>query len=389
MDDLVFSRRKLLLGGVAAAAVSPFGLRAAGRGTRLDSPAVQVEDPLTGRAMERLTALALRMRLPHRSERFLDDRSNSLYVVGDADGVLHAYQYDLRRERLTQATDEPGLLADSVTLDSRGRTLLYLQHDRLSADGKTLQQMETGWRATGSLTVSEDGFLAAWIEMREGDERADPAEQFARHPRCRLRVAPIAGGAAKTLVEEDDWLSNARFRPGGREILYAHEGPWGEVAARMQLVSASGGAARSLHERIGEEQIGAEQWSSDGSRIWFVHFPSDNLRSATIRTVTADGGKEATVSPCSAFGWFYVNHDASAMVGASKRPSGPNVYVLFPTLQREITLCEHGWQGTDAPGAVAPGPILSRNSQWVYFSSEREGAPAVYRMKIEDLVSET
>src|SRR5690606_23364529 len=176
-----------------------------------------------------------------------------------------------------------------------------------------------------------------------------------------------ASGAATTLVEEDDWLSTPRFRPNGREILYAHEGPWGEVAGRMQLVSAEGGSARSLRERIGAEQIGSEQWSADGSRIWFVHLPDDSYRKATVRTIGLDGA-ETTVSPCSAFGWFQVNRDGGAIVGASRRPSGPNIYVLFPRLQREITLCEHGWTGKAYPvagtdrmdqEAGAPGPILS------------------------------
>jgi len=393
VEHRAFSRRRLLAVGLAAGV----SLRAVGRGTRTDSPPVALEDPLTGRKMERLTDPALGLRLPHHSERILDDRSNTLYMAGGAAGEFHLYEYDLRRERLTQVSEGSGLLSHSATLDSRGRTLYYIQGNQLLRDGKTLQEIPSGWMATGALTISDDGALAAWIEMREGDERADAVEQFARHPRCRLQLAPTNGGAVKTLAEEDNWLSTPRFRPGGGEILYAHEGPWGEVAGRLQLISATGGSARSLRERQGDEQIGGEQWSADGSRIWFVHFPNDTLRGATARTIDVEGA-ERTISPCSAFGWFQVNSDASAMVGASKRPSGPNIYVLFPQLQREITLCEHGWSGKGDPvagsahidpEAATPGPILSRNSQWVYFTSAREGAPAVYRMKIEDLVSET
>lgn len=393
MEQRSLSRRRLLLGGLSVA----MSAGAVGRGTRTDSPAVELEDPLTGRAMERLTDPVLSLHLPHRAERILDDRGNTLYMAGGAEGELNLYAYDLRRERLTQVSEGPGLLSHSATVDSRGRTLYYIQGDRLLRDGKTLQEIPAGWISTGALTISEDGDLAAWVEMREGEARQDPDEQFARHPRCRLQIAPIGGGPAKTLAEEDNWLSMPRFRPGGREILYAHEGPWGEVPGRLQMISADGGSARSLRERQGEEHIGAEQWSADGSRIWFVHFPNDTLRGATVRTIDVQG-RETTISPCSAFGWFQVNNDASAIVGASKRLSGPNIYVLFPKLKREITLCEHGWSGKPSPvagsapiypEAATPGPILSRNSQWIYFSSAREGSPAVYRMKIEDLVSET
>ncbi|MBI1355663.1 MAG: hypothetical protein GC160_15095 [Acidobacteria bacterium] len=392
-----FSRRRWLLGGLASAS----SLFAIGRGARVDAPAVEFPDPLTERKMERLTDPAHLFRLPHRSERFLADHNDALYLAGELDGSRQVFEYDLKRQRLVQLSEGPGLLSDSITLDHRNRNLFYLQGDRLVEGGRgdrTVQTIAAGWRATGALTLSDDGALAAWIEMREGDEHDDPAQQFARHPRCRLQAAALSGGAARTLVEEDHWLDMPRFRPGSHEILYAREGPWGEVAGRLQLISADGGASRSLRERIGEEQIGAEQWSSDGERIWFVHFPDKGYRGATIRTLDAAGANETTVSPCSAFGWFHVNHDASAIVGASRRPSGPNIYVLFPKLQREITLCEHGASGkphpiagTDRmdPQASAPAPVLSHDSQWVYFSSDREGKPAVYRMKVEDLVSET
>ena len=396
MADHAFSRRRWLLSGLVGAS----SLYAVGRGTRVDAPVVEFPDPLTERKMERLTDPAHLFRLPHRSERFLSDRNDTLYLAGELDGTRQVFEYDLRRHRLTQISEGPGLLSDSITLDHRNRSLFYMQGNRLIEGGrgdKTIQEIPAGWRATGALTLSDDGALAAWIEMREGDERDDPSEQFVHHPRCRLQVAPLIGGVARTLVEEDNWLDMPRFRPRSHEILYVHEGPWGEVAGRLQIVSADG-TARSLRERIGEERIGAEQWSADGERIWFVHFPDAGLRGATIRTLDAAGKEETTVAPCSAFGWFHVNRDASALVGASKRPSGPNIYVLFPKLKREITLCEHGASGKpypiagtermDAHAAVA-APILSRDSQWAYFSSDREGRPAVYRMRLEDLVSET
>jgi hypothetical protein len=72
--------------------------------------------------------------------------------------------------------------------------------------------------------------------------------------------------------------------------------------------------------------------------------------------------------------------------------------VLFPSLDREITLCEHRASGKPYPIAgtdamdyscAAPETAFSRDSQWVYFTSDREGQPAVYRMNVEDLVEST
>ena len=92
------------------------------------------------------------------------------------------------------------------------------------------------------------------------------------------------------------------------------------------------------------------------------------------------------------------NVDGSAFIGASRRPSGPNIYVLFPSLDREITLCEHGASGRAYPvaGSAAmdyecalPETAFSGDSRWVYFVSDRDGKPALYQMDVEDLVEAT
>ena len=86
------------------------------------------------------------------------------------------------------------------------------------------------------------------------------------------------------------------------------------------------------------------------------------------------------------------------IVGASRRPSGPNLYVLFPRMRREITLGEHAsslrsypvaGSGRIDPLAAAPDPALSPDSTWLYFVSDREGLPALYGMPVDDLVEAT
>jgi oligogalacturonide lyase len=379
-------------------------LGANSKGTRLEMPEVEIEDPLTGRQMFRLTDPDVLFHLPHFHHHFLSRKNELILLGGELDGTRQIFEYDLGRGRVTQLTEGPGVDSYSATLDSRERTLFFVQGASLVEAGargrgqRTVYTAEEGWRLTGHLGVTGDSNYAALIEMREEDHRDDPREQFEKGPLCRLRVVDVAGKTApRTVVEEQRWLAWPQFQPGGLDILYAHEGPWGEIEDRLRLISFDGKSGKALRPRTGEEEVGQEQWASDGSRVYFVHFPDNTGRRATVRAVDPASGAEETVSPCSAFGWMQVNPDASAFVGSSRRPSGPNVYVLFTKLKREITLCEHSSSrkpyplpggGTD-PYAAHPAPVLSHDSQWVYFTTDREGKPAIYRMKLEDLVSET
>ena len=52
--------------------------------------------------------------------------------------------------------------------------------------------------------------------------------------------------------------------------------------------------------------------------------------------------------------------------------------------RRELTLCEH--RSSD-PYSVAP--VFSPNSQRVYFQSDKDGKPAIYRVQVEKFVEET
>ena len=395
------SRRTLL----AVGAVFARPLFGAGRGTRIPSPEIELEDSLTGRKMSRLTNNEVLSHLPAYYNRALSKRGNFLLIASEVSGSRQIHRCDLGRDRLTQLTVGPDVHPYSPTLAPRDRTFFYLQGDevreasaRAGADRK-LYQCEEGWTLTGDLGLSTDGRYAAVIEMAAGDRVDDIEAQFEKRPNCRLRVVETERvGSSWVAVEEQHWLSHPRFRPGRSDILYDHEGPWGKVDGRLRLTSLRGESKKELTPRTGDEQVGHGYWGADGREVFYVSFPNESLRGATIQAVLPESGESRTVSPCSAFGWMTGNQDGSTIVGASKRPSGPNIYVLFVKLQREITLSEHGSSGkaypiagTDRmdPYAANPVPIFSENSQWVYFTSDREGMPAVYRMKLEDLVEQT
>ena len=248
---------------------------------------------------------------------------------------------------------------------------------------REIWQVESGWVGTGDLGISIDGRYAAVVEMRAADRVSDAAQQFERKPLCRIRVVETFKGNSWIAVEEKAWLARPQIRPKRDQILYCHEGPEERLAARLWLVNLDGKQKQSVRPRQGEEELGPEYWTGDGKLIGYAHYPDHAVRKATVRTFNPDTREEQVLSPCTQFWHLRGNADNSAIAGASRSKAGPNVYVLFPLIQREITVCEH------TSTALAPRLAFSPDSQWIYFSSDRGGVAAVYRAAVGDLVEKT
>jgi oligogalacturonide lyase len=363
----------------------------------------EIVDELTGRSLSRLTDPDALFHLPHFHHRFLSKNNRFVILGGEADGTRQIHYYDLRRNRSTQLTQGDGTFSYSATFDEAEDQLYFLQGDalkRISLKGRGEHAMfrcPSGWRFTGHMSVSTGARAAALVEMREDDFRNDPAEQFTVRPQCRIRMVDLPTGKDEVAVTERAWMVHPQFRPDRQELLYAHEGPSPLVEDRLRWIGAGGKDGTPIRsEKGGRMERG--YWSFDGAEVRIVHYPGESLRGATIRGVVPGTGAERQIARCSAFGWMRENVDGSAFVGASRRPSGPNVYVLFPRLDREITLCEHGASSRPYPVAgtadmdyecAHPETVFSADSQWVYFVSDRDGNPALYRMDVEDLVEAT
>lgn len=392
-----------------AATSSAGSLSATGRGTRFAAPREEFRDALTEREIHRLTDLAVLHHLPGRNHRFIARDNSFLLLAAEHGGARHLHRLDLKRRRMTQLTEGAGVHPYAAHLRNNDRGFYFLQgRQLLQADlgggsRRTLYECPAGWILTGDMDISRSERYAALVEMRESDWRPDSETQFDSEPVCRVQVAEIhrqsqSRGQSRTAAEERRWLSSPRFRPWRAQVLYAREGPWQRVRRRLHVVGLDGSGKQSVRPTRGRERLEGAYWLADGSRLRYVHFPDGDAWSADIRSLVPETRAEVSESPCSAYGWFRENSDGSAIVGASRRPSGPNLYVLFPRMRREITLCEHAASlkpypvaGTHRmdPHAAAPMPALSEDSSWLYFATDREGMPALYAMPIDDLVEGT
>ena len=380
----------------------------AGRGDRIPAPRTPFDDPLTERKMFRLTNPAVLHHLPQYQHRFIAHNNSFLLLAAEHTGTRQLYRLELKRDRLVQLTDGPGVHPYAAHLQPNDRGLFFLQGKALhqaNIDGgnlKTLYTCPDEWMFPGEIAISSNNRHAALIEMKESDWQSSPRLLFESRPLCRVRVIDLSSQSSRihnwVATEERRWLSTVLFRPGRSQLLYIREGPSNRVRNRLQLINLDGSEKASVRPTQAKERIMQERWSTDGSRLRYINYPDVRRWSANICNLVPETRQESIETPCSAFGWFRENSDSSAIVGASRRPSGPNMYVLFPKMQREITLCEHQSSfksfpvaGTDRmdPLAAVPSPALSPDSEWLYFVTDREGLPTLYAMPLDDLIEST
>jgi oligogalacturonide lyase len=71
-------------------------------------------------------------------------------------------------------------------------------------------------------------------------------------------------------------------------------------------------------------------------------------------------------------------------VGASQNRAAPYILILLRLTRRELSLCEHR-----ASNPAMAAPIFSADSQQIFFESDRDGKPAIYKVHVSQLVEET
>ncbi len=373
---------------------------AAGRGQQFPSEIKRYPDPLTEREVWRLTGLARPHHLPYGYQQFIAHNNSFLMLAGvRAEGEApQVLRLDLPSGRLTQLSQGAGVAPYSICLAPDEKSFFYLQQGVLkqmvlrTLKEREIYRAEDDWWATGDLGISVDGRYASLIEMRNADRVEDKGSddwmrlQFERKPLCRVRVVETLKGKSWIVAEDKAWLARPQIRPRRDQVLYCHKGPWDRLTTRLWLVNLDGKQKYNVRPRQEGEELGPEYWTGDGKLLGYAHYWDGGRHKATVRAFNPDTRQEQVLSPCTQFWHLRGNRDNSAVVGASRSKAGPNIYVLFPLTQRELTVCEHASSGKR--GATTR-PVFSADSQWVYFGSDRDGTPALYRVAVSDLVEKT
>ena len=337
------------------------------KGAVLPSAWHRYSDPATEFEVLRLTNPAHSCGLPAYYNRALDRRGGFLlYASGDT-GSPQVCRMDLHSGESRRLTEAAHLDSSSIAMLPDERSVCYF--DGLALHHMTLGNLRTrevyevaeGWERCSGASVGEEGTTLLG-ESRDGASR--------------LRVVGLQKGGTRTVAEAPFILSHPQARPKRAQILYrqADEALW--------LVNSDGTQNRKLSLAGG--RIGPARWSPDGRTVLYLIFPDDPTQLHAIRECSPDQNTDRLVARTSQFAHFGCNTNTSVFVGASQNRTAPYILILLRLTRRELSLCEHR---ASNPAMVAP--IFSADSQQIFFESDRDGQPAIYRIHVAKLVEET
>jgi oligogalacturonide lyase len=362
------ARRALLLGLSGVLPATNILRAQSGKGTNLSLKPLHFLDPATEFDLYRLTDPAKTSVLPAPNLHCISRRGRFLVHGSDHSGATQAWRLDWHTGEARQLTAAVQLDASTIAMTNDDHTLFFF-------DGPSLRRMtmpglrereaahvDAGWQRAPGFSVALDGSAAAWVEKRENQSR--------------LRVLRSANGAAETLVEAGGILSDPQLRPGHTQISYR---AGNEV--RLADLNSPGSHAIQLAP---DASVGQVLWSPAGQTLLYLSTPADPKQLTALREYSPDDATDKLVAKTSQFASFGINADASVFVGASRSLASPYVLLLLRVARRELTLCEHR-----SSNPVSVAPVFSPDSQNIFFTSDRNGKPALYRLHVEKFVEET
>jgi oligogalacturonide lyase len=356
-----WTRRAFLVSGLASWA------SAEQKGALLPSAWHRYSDPATEFEVLRLTDPAHSSWLPAYYNRTLARRGAFLLYASDDTGSAQAYRMDLHSGESRRLTEAAKLDASSLAMLPDERGFCYW-------DGPALHQI-----ALGNLRAHQVYEIADGWERCPGSSVADDGTAIVgegRNGTSRLLVVGLQKGGARTVTEAPFILSHPQARPKRAQILYrqADEALW--------LVNLDGTQNRKLP--LADGRVGPARWSPDGRTILYLNFPDDPTQLHAIRECFPDQGSDKLVARTSQFAHFGCNTNTSVFVGASQNRAAPYILILLRLTRRELSLCEHR-----ASNPSMAAPIFSADSQQIFFESDRDGKPAIYKIHVSQLVEET
>ena len=329
--------------------------------------AFRYADPSTEFPVVRFTDPQFSSFLPHDSNRFISRKNNFLVYGADLTGHMEAYRMDLKTGAARQLTESHDLDPRSLFLSADERTLHYLDGGSLqsltlsNSHGREVYRIADGYAAGQGFSVSEDGLYAALVEKKGSH--------------YRLRLIRMADGNTITLAEAEEEIADPIPRPRRASVLYRRGGSaW----------LANYDAQQNYRLRLAEGETAKCLWSPDGRDVVYLNIPTDSHKLRNLREYTPDTNEDKAIAETTQYACFERNADGSVFVGASGSKASPHVLLLVRAVKREFTLCEH-----HASDARMVRPVFAPNSQHIYFTSDRDGKPAIYGMAIEKLVTET
>lgn len=328
-------------------------------------------------------------------------RDGSKLIFGGAfEGHWNYYLLDLNAQHATQLTDGEGDNTFGGFLSADDRSLWYVKNNRQlrrvdldSLEEHVIYEVDDAWVAYGTWVANSDCTQLVGIEIKKSDWR--PLTDWGKfrdfyftQPECRLINIDLQTGEQRTILQEKRWLGHPIYRPfDDNTVAFCHEGPRDAIDARMWLINADGSNLRKVRQHQPGESFTHEFWVPNGSALYYVAHQENAPQRYLYRAdpTTLENTLLMAIPPCS---HLMSNHDGSLVVGDGAPHNGSNdpfIWVFDIHSGEQKAVCQHNssWKVLDGDRQVThPHPSFSPDNQWVLYTSDVEGMPALYLAKV-------
>ncbi len=268
---------------------------------------------------------------------------------------------------------------------TEGKNLDYFAH--ISRDGKKVFFGEEGYIKAVYFDTLEEEIVINAHNMTEHKvvkcSGAFPSWDgkklvcfYEASPDFGLIVKNLESGEQKVIVHGEQHLRHCQFCPKDNNlILYAHEGDWDTIKARMWLINADGSNNRRVrhHDDGDYEQAGHEFWGNTERKVYFtirregrVFFSNFDVDTNTENTMFELDNEHGTITM-----------DDKYIIADSKRGDG-EIYIVKIATGEVKVLCYQRMSWEKSMYRFHPHVTVSYNTNKAIFTTDYYGNPGVF-----------
>lgn len=362
------------------------------------------QDSLTGHDVIRMTPPHIICHRNYFYQKCFTRDGNKLIFGGAFEGHWNYYLLDIARQQATQLTEGTGDNTFGGFLSADDRALWYVKENQQlrrvdldSLEERVVYEVDSDWVAYGTWVANSDCTRLVGIEIKKSDwqpltDWRKFREFYFTHPECRLINICLQTGERRVMLQEKRWLGHPIYRPfDDHTVAFCHEGPRDVIDARMWLINDDGSNLRKVRQHGAGESFTHEFWVPNGSALCYVAHKENDPRRYLFSAdpLTLENRQLMAIPPCS---HLMSNDDGTLIVGdGAPHNTGdislndPFIWVFDIAKGTQTAICQHNtsWKVLNGDRQVThPHPSFSPDNQWVLYTSDEEGMPALYLARV-------
>lgn len=336
---------------------------------------------------------------------FTNDGSKLLFA-GEFDGNRNYYLLDLKKQEALQLTEGAGDNTFGGFLSPDDDFLYYVKNGRYlkrvnlsSLEEETVYSVPDDWVGYGTWVANSACTSLVGIEIAKSDwtpltDWKIFNDFYSKKPHCRLIRVDLKTGETQPIIDQNVWLGHPIYRPFDDDtIAFCHEGPHDQVDSRVWLTNQAGSNIRKIRQQEVGESCMHEFWVPDGSALIYVSYIKGE-QARHIRQFDPEQNQDRILIDMPACSHLMSNYDGSLLVGDGtgspvdvidkcgyKIENDPWLYLFDIKNQETVKVVKHNssWKVLDGDRQVThPHPSFSPNDEYILFTSDFEGQPALY-----------